>query len=217
VMALQENSTVKEIGLALDPYLELPVEDRGSLLSSAVAKMIRFNTSITHLDLANLESTFGFDSAAEIAVALKSNVSITDINLQSCFLLMNAYEETNMAAHIADLIASSKCNIQTLNLAHNLFRDTDLILIADALCSNQSITRIDVSSSGVCDKVIEAFVSSIEKNENIKSISLFDSFFDCHHSEMANQALLSHPQFECPGVPYLVAANLTSDANAGNL
>jgi Ran GTPase-activating protein (RanGAP) involved in mRNA processing and transport len=211
IMALRHNSSIQDIGLEL--RLGSQIEDRGSFLSHAIAETVRCNTSITRLNIAKFGKGFGKDSALEIVSALKNNQSITDINLQSCFYFLESKDNFNAAVAIADLIASPDCRIQTLNLSFNSFSSVEMVLLADALSSSQSITSLCVTGNclQICDKAINRFVNSIKKNRNINSIKLVDASefdrcrktFDEKTKRLADKSLMQYPQLECPGVPYV--------------
>jgi Ran GTPase-activating protein (RanGAP) involved in mRNA processing and transport len=129
---------------------------------------LKLNPYLTHLNLENNHLSRG-DKFSKITIMLKSNKILKYLNLSKCEL--GCVE----AEAIADGLSENKA-LETLNLSKNRIMDKGASLIFESLqCEKTRLINLDLSSNSIHNEAIGALIGTLNVNEVIQKISLYNN------------------------------------------
>ncbi|XP_041942504.1 F-actin-uncapping protein LRRC16A-like isoform X2 [Alosa sapidissima] len=164
LLGLASNSNVKEVSLDLS-CCELGhcLRSGGSqILEGCIAEI----PNISSLDI----SDNGLDSdMATLLVWLAKNRSIRHLSLGKNF---NNIKSKNLAAvldNLVHMIQEEESPLTSLSLADSKLK-TDLTIVLNALGSNTSLTRVDISGNGMGDMGAKMLAKALQINSKLRTI-----------------------------------------------
>ncbi|XP_062387507.1 F-actin-uncapping protein LRRC16A-like [Sardina pilchardus] len=160
LLGLASNSNVKEVSLDLS-CCEL--RSGGSqILEGCIAEI----PNISSLDI----SDNGLDSdMATLLVWLAKNRSIRHLSLGKNF---NNIKSKNLAAvldNLVHMIQEEESPLTSLSLADSKLK-TDLTIMLNALGSNTSLTRVDISGNGMGDMGAKMLAKALQINSKLRTV-----------------------------------------------
>lgn len=158
--ALQQNSSLRTLYLG-----------RNSLASveCGLWNALKFNTSLSYLDLYGSNITSSLEMAESMSESLKLNKGLTCLSMPSCHMTHL------MAQGIADTLRSNNnTTLRRLMLQENEFSSAGLVALGQALCFNHTLTELDVSGCNhhcVWDaNVARAWSKALMWNRHLQSL-----------------------------------------------
>ena len=130
---------------------------------NALAEAIRLNSTITLLDLS--DNSLGTDDCTALAAAIKDNPAITQLNLLGNGL--GTGDCTVMAEAIKD-----NSTITQLDLSDNQLGTGDCSAMAEAITLNWTITRLNLSWNELGTGDCTVLAAAIKLNSTIKQLNL---------------------------------------------
>ena len=116
-----------------------------------MVKVLNNNTTLQELDFSkNNISTKG---AASISESLQYNVTLQQLKISWKSYFINT-------------------DHSTIILSHKYIKDSDARIVANILCSNKTVTKLDLSQNKVSDYGAEGLGSCIKINKSLKEINL---------------------------------------------
>ena len=133
---------------------------------SALAEVIKHNSTITQLDLSF--SDLGFADCTPLAEAIKHNSSITELDL-TCNEL-----GTGDFTALAEAIKRNS-TITQLDLSENELGTSDFTALAEAIKHNSTIRQLNLSANELGTGDCTALAEAIEHNSTITQLNLSDN------------------------------------------
>ena len=130
---------------------------------NALAEAIRLNSTITLLDLS--DNSLGTDDCTALAAAIKDNPAITQLNLLGNGL--GTGDCTVMAEAIKD-----NSTITQLDLSDNQLGTGDCSALAEAIMLNSTITRLNLSWNELGTGDCTALAAAVKLNSTITQLNL---------------------------------------------
>ncbi|EPY83129.1 leucine-rich repeat-containing protein 16A isoform 2 [Camelus ferus] len=177
-LAHNPNSGLHTINLAGNP-----LEDRGvnSLFQSLSANPLTA-TTLTHLDLSgnilrgdDLSLRSGGAQVLEGCIAEIHNITSLDISdNEACFTSFISADDssrnlTPVLDNLVQMIQDEESPLQSLSLADSKLK-TEVTIIINALGSNTSLTKVDISGNGMGDMGAKMLAKALQINTKLRTV-----------------------------------------------
>ncbi|KAJ7747647.1 hypothetical protein DFH07DRAFT_830856 [Mycena maculata] len=141
---------------------------RNPLTPDSVENIVRLITQTPNLRTLDLQNT---ELGDEGVVGLMAAITGKNVPLRHFYLSANGVGQ-NAAAGIAAYLAHPACKLESLYIAANPIGDAGAVPLADALKSNSSLLRFNMSSTGLTSTSVSALCTALGTHPRIMSVEL---------------------------------------------
>ena len=175
--ALESNRTLSYLNVGIEYQLMMQIffssnyyfdECIGDSGITAIAQALRSNNSLTYLDLRG--NKFSDSAVAALGEALQSNCSLT--HLYCCGVEMRIHFGNSAAAAFSKALQSQDTQLTVLNLQNTSISSSCVITLAEALQSNRTLQRLDLSENEIGYLGAAALAQALKKNQTLTHLQL---------------------------------------------
>lgn len=144
----------------------------------AIAKSLRSNCSLTYLDVHG--NVLGDSSVAALGEALRSNCTLNHLYLNSMRLYSQSHVQAGIITQFGNLAAvafkralqSRDTRVTHLHLGDTAMTSSCAKILAEALQSNTTLARLDLSSNGIDPGGAAAIANALKSNQTLTHLQL---------------------------------------------
>lgn len=154
-------------------YLDAAYCSMGFNGATILAKALEKNKCLLRLNIS--WNGIGFTGAEAIAIALGNNPRscLTNLNLKG-----NSIGDRGVQAIAKSIIDQHNSSLACINLEWNNVGNDGAISLAELICTNRTLQRIQLARNCICDAGVQALRDAMSNNETITTLSLHENMMN---------------------------------------